>query len=78
MSDTIYTIDIELPEVGQGNPPLETTEQQNQVIAEVLPLFNPPEMDTILRFLRAGKLTTERTIEGTRVSFVLRPVEEVP
>lgn len=78
MNDTVYTIDIELPEVGQGNPPIETTEQQNRVIEEVLPLFNPPEMGTILELLRAGKLTTERTVNGTRVSFVVRPVEEVP
>lgn len=77
MNDTMYTIDIELPEVGQGNPPIETTEQQNRVIEDVLPLFNPPQMDTILRLLRTGKLTTECTVKGVRVSFVLRPVEEV-
>ncbi len=75
MSDTIYAIDVELPEVQQGNPPLATIEQQQQVVAEVLPLFNPPEMGTILRLLQQGKLTTECTINGTAVSFVLRPIE---
>lgn len=75
-NDTIYTIDVELPEVGQGNPPLATTEDQNRVIADVLPLFNPPQMDTILELLHAGRLTTECAIDGIHVSFVLRPVEE--
>lgn len=72
---THYTIDVELPEVGRGNPPLMTVEQQNQVIAAVLPLFNPPEMETILRLLREKKLTTECIIDGIKVSFVLSPVE---
>ena len=71
----MYTIDVELPEARQGNPPLATTEQQQQVITEVLPLFNPPEMDTILRLLQEGKLTTEYMINGADVSFVLRPIE---
>lgn len=78
MNDTIYTIEVKLPGVRRGKPPLETLEQQNRVIEEVLPLFNPPEVGTILELLRAGRLTTECTIEGTRVSFVLRPVEEAP
>lgn len=69
-----YTIDIELPEVEWGNPPLTTAEQQNRVIAEVLPLFNPPEMETILRLLHDGRLTTECVVNGIRVSFVLHPV----
>lgn len=76
MNDTVYTIAVKLPEVGRGNPPLETTAQMNQVIEEVLPLFNPPETDTILRLLRAGKFTTECVVDGVHVSFVLRPIEE--
>lgn len=75
MSDTAYKIDIELPKVRQGNPPLATTEQQQQVITEVLPLFNPPEMVSISGILREGKLTTECNIDGVRVSFTLRPAE---
>lgn len=36
----------------------------------------PPDMDTIMHLLHAGKLTAEMTIDGRRASFVLRPVEE--
>jgi len=73
-NDACYRIDVELPEVAQGNPALATTEQQNQVITEVLPIFNPPDMETIIRLLHAGKLTTEMIVDGIRVTFILRPV----
>ena len=71
----IYEIAVELPEVQRGNPSLATTEEQKQVIFEVLPFFNPPEMDTIFRLLCEDKLTTECIIDGINVSFILRPIE---